>query len=106
MDATFKVSEGTRNLSRIIIRTLESNVDQIKEGNVTIHNSADQMSLMFKFLSNNDCVVAINFQHSDFNAQEKAIIDNATKIRVSINELRGESRNKRGFKIDIFVKKP
>ena len=103
LEGTF---EGTHKLSRLIIRTL-GDVDKIKKGNITLFgaSSAENMTVVFEFSSNDDCVVAINFCDSGFTVEEKSVIDQASKFRININDVRTETQNKRGFKADLFVKK-
>ena len=104
LEGTF---EGTQKVSRLIIRTLDNDVDKIKKGNVTLFGatSEDVMSVIFQFSSNDDCVMAINFSDSNFTTQERNVIDQASKFRITIDAVRAETQNKRGFKADLFVEK-
>ena len=108
LEAIFKSTEGPQEVSRLIIRSLDNDVDQIKEGTVTLYRQNPEATVVrsFNFEHPDGCVVAINFQHSSgFNSTERSTIENTMKIRIDIDLTRTETKNKRGFKADLFIKK-
>lgn len=107
LELTLKISEGPQEVSRLIIRTLGNDVDQIRKGKVTLfrQNPEGNVTLPFIFEDENYCVVAINFSDSAFSADDRAIIQNTYKMKIGIEETIGESKAKRGFKADLFIKK-
>ena len=107
LELAFKATEGTQEIRRLIIRSLDNDIDPIKDGKVILfpQNSEGNVTLPFTFEHPDDCVVAINFSHSDFTTAEKTIIENTSKIRIDIDDTRGQVKAKRGFKADLFIKK-
>ena len=107
IEATFKNATGGKEVTRLIIRTLDNCVDQIKKGRVELYhaNSGDMMSRSFDFQNPDNCVLAINFAASGFNSTERNVIENTSKIRVVIDGVHAETKKKRGFKADLFIKK-
>ena len=111
MNLKFKISEGDQEVSRLIIRTLGNDVDQIKKGKVTLYRQTPEgnVTLPFSFDSQDYCVVAINFSDSAFTADERAIIENTYEMQIGIETgsegTFGVAKAKRGFKADLFIKK-
>ena len=105
-ESTFKTTDGPQELSRVIIRSLSNDVDQIQDGKVTLYRDTPEALLERQFtFQSEDCVVAINFSDAGFTADEKSIIENTSKIRINIDRTRSEVKGKRGFKLDLFIKK-
>ena len=107
IELRFKVAEGEQEVSRLIIRSLDNDVDQIKEGKVTLFRQSPEgnVTLPFVFDEQKYCVVAINFADSEFTADERAIIQNTYKMKIGIDNTWAQSKQKRGFKADLFIKK-
>ena len=105
-ESTFKTTDGPQESRRVIIRSLSNDVDQIQDGKVTLYRDTPEAFLERQFtFQSEDCVVAINFSDAGFTADEKSIIENTSKIRITIDRTRSEVKGKRGFKLDLFIKK-
>ena len=109
VEYTFKASEGPKEVSRLIIRSIDSNVDAIHSGSVILYrqNPESNFNRTINFPHPDDCVAAINFSDESgyFTADEREIIKNTYKIRINIDTFHTSSKTKSGFKADLFVKK-
>ena len=106
LEAIFKITEGAQEVSRVIIRSSGDDVDHIKKGRVILYreNSEDFLLRAFEF-EPDKCVVAINYSDSGFSSTEKVVIQNTSKIKIFIDEVRQETNDKRSLKVDLFIKK-
>ena len=109
MEYTFKATEGPREVSRLIIRSLPNDVDNIYSGSVILYrqNPEANFNRTINFPHPQDCVMAINFSDDSghFTADERDIIKNAFKIKINIDSTHTLTKGKRGYKADLFVKK-
>ena len=109
IEYTFKATEGPREVSRLILRSLSNDVDNIHSGSVILfrQNPDANFNRTISFPLPQDCVMAINFSDDSghFTADEKEIIKNTFKVKINIDSTHTLTKGKRGFKADLFVKK-
>ena len=102
-EGTFK--NGPRQLTRIILRFADPNVDHIRSGEVIVTNASDESATVAFDLANVlSCAYMINFEHTA--ASTKAIADEATKVKVTVATTFSLANDNVGFKVDVFVRLP